>query len=124
MVVRPAGAAEDTVLSNRVARGGRQRLTPDGQGRLACPNPAGPKTSAAEQAAPLLFAPERVVILMNRAESGSSLQPHGDSDCRQKTDLKFAILCLLYIGEKGRFGKGQSKQHGIKIRSRSSHLVL
>ena len=65
IVVRPAGAAEDTVLSNRVARGGRQRLTPDGQRRLACPNLTGPKTGAAEQAAPLLFAPERVVILMN-----------------------------------------------------------
>ena len=69
IVVRPAGVAEDTVLSNRVARGGRQRLTPDGQGRLACPNPAGPKTSAAKQAALLLFAPEHVAFLKNVREA-------------------------------------------------------
>ena len=41
-VVLPAGAAEDTALSNRVARGGGRRSPPDGQGRSACPNPAGP----------------------------------------------------------------------------------
>ena len=42
-LVRLAGAAEDTARSNRIARGGGQRPLPDGQGRLACPNPAGPQ---------------------------------------------------------------------------------
>lgn len=46
-VVRPAGVAEDTVLSNWVARGGRQRLPPDAaQWRSACPNPKLPGMDA------------------------------------------------------------------------------
>lgn len=45
-MVRPAGAAEDTALSNRIARGGGPRPHPDGQGRLACPNPAGSRNES------------------------------------------------------------------------------
>ena len=45
-VVRPAGAAEDTALFNRVARGGGRRPHPNGQGRLARPNPAGPENKS------------------------------------------------------------------------------
>jgi len=44
--VRPTGAAEDTALSNRVARGGGQRPLPDSQRRLACPIPAGPRNKS------------------------------------------------------------------------------
>lgn len=47
-VVRPAGAAEDTVPSNRVARGGRRRLPPGAaRWRSACPNPKLPRTRGA-----------------------------------------------------------------------------
>ncbi|WP_170419460.1 hypothetical protein [Ruegeria atlantica] len=46
------------------------------------------KTSAAEQAAPFLFAQERVVILMNRAESGISLRVQRSIDKPEKADTK------------------------------------
>jgi len=38
-LVRAGGVADNTALSNELARGGRLRLQPDDLGRLACPNP-------------------------------------------------------------------------------------
>jgi hypothetical protein len=61
MLFDKSGAArsakrEDTVLSNRVARGGRQRLPPDGQGHLAWPNPAGPQNESGGATSPATVA--------------------------------------------------------------------
>jgi len=35
----PSGASTPSALSICLVRGGRPRLPPDGEGRLACPNP-------------------------------------------------------------------------------------
>lgn len=69
-VVRPAGVAEDTVLSNGVARGGRQRLPPDAaQWRSACPNPKLPGLD------PDPADPKETLNALNEMKASASLDP-------------------------------------------------
>ncbi len=81
--MRPAGAAEDTALSNRFARGGGPRPHPDGQGRLVYPNPAGPqKESMADT--PITtskYGPNRTLLATKFAAMQLAVSGHAIKQC-------------------------------------------